>query len=342
MSGNPDLSVKLPKQLQDQLRAAQAIRDQASPPEGGAVAQGSPSSNEVPLAGTSQPSPADTAPAGSPVAEEDQSWEQRYNSLKGRLDQERRDKQTIIERMNDLENLIETMRAQGSAGTNAQAPAPKYQKLLTPEEEADYGEEMLNVVGRRAREEVTPEIETLRQEISQLKGRVDGVGNVMAKSSQEKMYDGLNAQVPDWGRINVDQGFKDWLQLSDPYSGRKRHDMLMEAFGRHDTSRVVQFFKGFAEVTGIPLGTTSPGNAAPPLSGNGQASGQKPSLQDFAAPGRARSGQDHVSPDKPVYTSAQIARFYADRRTGKWKGREADADLIERDIFQAQHEGRIQ
>ena len=328
-----ELQVQLPKQLRDQLAAAQAIRDQqASSPEGGAAPQEEPpASNNGPLAGAE-------APAAPPASEEDQSWEQKYNSMRGRLEQERRDKQTIIERMNDLENLVETMRAQGSADRNPNIQAPRYEKLLSEQEETDYGEEMLNVVGKRAREELVPEIDTVKRELAQLKGRLDGVGNVMAKSEQQKMYESLSSTVPNWREINVDLGFKDWLSLSDPYSGRNRQEMLMEAFTRHDSQRVIQFFKGFAEANGTPQSTTGPGNAAPPLN-NGSG---RPSLQDFAAPGRARSGQDHVSPDKPFYTPAQIARFYADRRVGKWKGREADADLIERDIFQAQHEGRIQ
>lgn len=340
MTANPDLTIKLPKQIQDQIRAAQEFRDQnIDPPAPDATIStqaGSPD-EIVPSAGTPQQPDGENASAGFPVGDEDQSWEQRYKSLHGRLDQERRDKQTLIERMNDLENLIETMRAAGS-DQRADATPPRYQKLLTEQEEADYGEEMLTVVGKRAREEITPEVETLKQRLERLEGRVEGVGNVMARTEQQKMYDGLNGQVPNWQQINVDQGFKDWLQLSDPYSGRRRHDMLMEAFSRHDTARVVQFFKGFAEVTGTPTNTASPDVSAPPLN-NGSG---KPSLESFAAPGRARSGLDVVSPDKPVYTNAQIARFYADRRTGKWKGREADADLIERDIFQAQHEGRIQ
>jgi hypothetical protein len=49
-----------------------------------------------------------------------------------------------------------------------------------------------------------------------------------------------------------------------------------------------------------------------------------------------------LPPEKPVYTAAWIARFTADRIAGKYRGREADAEAIERDIWQAQHEGRIQ
>jgi hypothetical protein len=49
-----------------------------------------------------------------------------------------------------------------------------------------------------------------------------------------------------------------------------------------------------------------------------------------------------LPPDKPVYTHAWIAKFMDDKRVGKFRGREAEAEAIERDIYQAQHEGRIQ
>src|SRR4029453_5355696 len=97
-----------------------------------------------------------------------------------------------------------------------------------------------------------------------------------------------------------------------------------------------------SEATGPPPGNSGPGPSAPPLASNGNGSG-RPSLEDFAAPGKARSApQDNLPPDKPTYTSAWIARFLGDKRTGKYRGREADPDAIERDIYQAQHEGRIQ
>ena len=152
--------------------------------------------------------------------------------------------------------------------------------------------------------------------------------------------------MPNWLAINRSQEFKDWLQQQDGYAGRSRKEMLLEAFNRHETDRVLRFFKGFlTEATGTPPTSSSPGNSAPPLANghqpNGNGSG-RPSLEDFAAPGRARSGPQDLPPDKPTYTSAWIAKFMADKRTGKYRGREADADAIERDIYQAQHEGRIQ
>jgi hypothetical protein len=336
---NPELQLTLPKQLRDQLAQAESLRSQmgdGNAPDGTSLPQGEAQDAISPQTGTGQPPALENAPTPS---DGDLSWEQRFRSLQGRHEQSQRNNQALADRIGELENLVASMRASGADSGTSITPSPANYKLLTPEEETDYGEEMLSVVGKRAREELTPEVETLKQRLERLEGRVEGVGNVMARTEQQKMYDNLNHDVPNWQQINVDQGFKDWLQVPDPYSGRKRHDMLMDAFTRQDTQRVIQFFKGFAEVTGTPTTPESPRNVAPPLN-NG--SGQKPSLADYAAPGRARSGLQEMPPEKPVYTNAQIARFYADRRVGKWKGREAEADLIERDIFQAQHEGRIQ
>jgi hypothetical protein len=42
-----------------------------------------------------------------------------------------------------------------------------------------------------------------------------------------------------------------------------------------------------------------------------------------------------------MYTAAWIAQFTQDKLRGVYRGREADANAIEADIWQAQHEGRI-
>jgi hypothetical protein len=75
--------------------------------------------------------------------------------------------------------------------------------------------------------------------------------------------------------------------------------------------------------------------------GDGQATAAS-ILEDFAAPGRARSAPQTTPPEKPFYSQASIAKFYADKLAGKFRGREAEVAQVEADIFQAQHEGRIQ
>ena len=43
-----------------------------------------------------------------------------------------------------------------------------------------------------------------------------------------------------------------------------------------------------------------------------------------------------------MYSPQDIQKFFNDVRTGKYKGREPERDRIERDIFAAQRENRIQ
>ncbi len=329
---------KLPEALRKQIVEADAIRAQMNgdaPPADGQP----PQQDDQPPA---QQPPAQQPPGEQPPPD-DQSWEQRFKSQQGRLETLSNTNRALNERLNHFENLIATMEARGQQQpANAPPPAPTKVTLVTDQERADFGDELLGVMGKRAREELVPEYSELKMRLDRIEGRVDGVGKVIAKERTDSVFGALQAQIPDWDAINHSQEFHQWLAQPDTFSGRIRHDMLKEAFARQEAGRVVAFFKGFlTEATGLPSTPSSPGNSAPPLPGNGQGSG-KPSLEDFAAPGRARSAPaGQLPPDKPVYTTASVSQFYAERRTGKWKGREAEADAIERDIFQAQHEGRF-
>jgi hypothetical protein len=333
---NPSHESPVPDQLKKQIAEAEAIRKQMSPEAP------NPGDNTPPEEPAAETPPA--APPPSPAQPElDESWEQKFRSQAGRMEQLVNTNRALNERLNQLDDLIIAMQAKGAEAPNPNPPpAPAPKTLITDQERTDYGDELLTVVGKRAREEYAPEFEQLASRLAKLEGRVEGVGQVMDKTQQQDVYAGLDQHVTDWREINKDANFKAWLAMPDPYSGRVRHDMLKDAFSRHETGRVVAFFRGFlTEAAGLPPNPPSPGLSAPHPNGNGNGSG-RPSLEDFAAPGRARSAPQPLSPDKPMYTSAQIAQFFADKRVGKYKGREAQADQIERDIFQAQHEGRIQ
>jgi hypothetical protein len=264
--------------------------------------------------------------------------EQRARSAEGRIEQMAERERMLTERLNQLETTISTLRATGAQEPPAAPPAPK-PRLVTPEEENEYGKEMLDVVAKRARDEINPELEAVRLELGNLKNRIDGTTQVLTRSQQLTVYQTLDRDVPNWRDINVSSDFKRWVSEVDPYAGRTRKELLTEAFTRQDANRVLRFFKGFAEAIGTPPVPQGSVAATPPTPGNPT----QPTLEELAAPGRARSAPlNPVPPEKPVYTSAFVTKFMADKRTGKWKGREAEADAIERDIYQAQHEGRFQ
>lgn len=285
-----------------------------------------PQSNPEPV---QHPVPAPT-PQSNP---EPENWEHRYNSMKGRADQEAARNRELQERLASQQRLLAIMEA---APQPAPQPAPTNARLITPMEETEYGVEMLDVVGRRAREIVTPEMATLRAEIAELKRQIGGVNNVVAQSARDKFFSDMDAQMPGWRTQNEDPQFLSWLDLPDPYSGAIRSNLLRQAFAGYDLARVQSFFKGFLSHEAAPRPAEVPvvaatGARAPELS-----------LENLAAPGRARqSGSAQLPAEKQIYTRADIKQFYKDTNSGAWAGREPERLAMERDIFRAQNEGRI-
>jgi hypothetical protein len=122
-------------------------------------------------------------------------------------------------------------------------------------------------------------------------------------------------------------------------SGRKRQELLQEAYNSNDTTRVVAIFESFLREAGH-------NTAAPPAAHSTNGAGTPPpasGLERFAAPGPARSAPtpSGSAADTETFTTGDITRFYADKRTGKWKGREAEADAYEAKIIKAGRENRV-
>lgn len=317
---------KLPKQIQEQVDAVNAAltTQPENPPQ-------------EPDQQDEYEEEDDGQPEGEPSELQPDSWEQRARSAAGRLEQALTMNQTLARRVSELEDQMagKKLRAESS-----EPPPYQKQELIKPDELNDYGEEFFDVVGRKAKEVFSPELYNLGERLKRLEGQQQVVTQIVDKTQKRTVYDQLYDEVPQWKEINHHPAFKQWLGQLDPYSGRPLAEMLSEAMSRHDGNRVVNFFRGFAEAAGLPLNPSNGQDVAPPPA-NGSGSG-RPSLEDFAAPGRARSAPQSLPPDKPIYTVAQIRELSDQKRRGLWRGREADLEAIERDIFAAQHEGRIQ
>lgn len=278
------------------------------------------------------PEPAPTPePAPAPA---EQSWEHRYNSMKGRFDRAQAQLRQQGDRITNLEQLLAAA-ALKQPGP-APAPAPS-ERLVTEKEEEEYGAELLTIVGKRAQEVLTPEVIALRRELEQVKSQFGDITRNQGKTARQSMLSEMDRQLPNWKEINTHEDFLAWLALPDLYSGAIRHDLLSAAFEQNDTPRVLAFFNGFlteeaALAPRVPEPTPTPPAITPP---------GKVSLEELAAPGRAKSAASDTPAAKPVFMRAQISQFFADVAAGKYRGREKEKDQIEAAIFAAQAEGRI-
>jgi hypothetical protein len=218
---------------------------------------------------------------------------------------------------------------------------PEIKKLVTAEEEEEFGEEFLGVVGRKAREELASELFKIQRQINDLTGTVGNVTQSVVTSERDKMKVQLDAAMPEWRQINYDDQFMSWLALPDPFSGVIRHELLKSAYASNQSARVLTFFRAFVaeQATGSP---PSPGNGAAPTSSNGAAPTSKIPLESLAAPGRASpAAPGSVPADKPIITRQQITQFYADVAAGKYRGREAEKLENDAAIIAASNEDRI-
>lgn len=238
------------------------------------------------------------------------------------------------DRMAMLENTVaELQRAQAAPP----APPPAPVQLVTEKERDEFGAEMLDVMGRRARETISPELAELRAMMGTLEQKVTGTQRATVQNAREGMLSKLSEQLPEWQQINVRPEFKAWLALPNPYADGSRHSALLRAFEQNDTGRVLNFFNGFISELAAqdPADTPAPAPAtlpAPP----------KPGLETLAAPGRARtSAQPNAPAEKQIITTADVNAFYAAVRQGMYRGREAEKEALEQELFAAQREGRV-
>lgn len=274
--------------------------------------------------------------------------EHQFQSMKGRYEREQENSRRMARQIADMQHLMASLQAAPPAQPQNQGSGVKFEsgpgqpRYVTPTEVQEYGEELMDIVGRRAREVYEPVIAQLANELNTIRQQVGGVRNSVAYDASVKMYEDLAKEVPNWEAINGSVEFGQWLDQPDPLTGQIRRSILNYSHGRNMTGSVIAAFKGFLSDQasfGPANGGTVPGNGADIH--RGVASTPQTDLRAYAAPGRAKTGQTQVPPEKPIFSTADITQFYREKTAGKYAGREAEADAFERQLYEAGREGRI-
>lgn len=300
----------------------------------------SPTAPTAPKAEEAAP-PEETVPELRPEAGQDQgnagaeNWEHKYSVLKGKYDAE---VPRLQQANNALSGRVDEMSAQMNQLMAEQAkPADPIEpgQYLNAEEIDDYGEDMIAVVKKAAREEFEPAMASLQQENAQLRGLLGGMQQQTVQSARQTMLDTLDGEVANWRELNSQPEFIGWLENLDPYSGQKKLDMLRAAFEGNNAPRVLAFFRGYLNENAAFTAGNGPSTA-----------GQDPqvSLDTLVAPGRPSDGNDTRAQEgntKKIWTQQEIGSFYNDVNRGVYRLRPEKKAELEADIFDAQLTGRI-
>jgi len=268
--------------------------------------------NQDPAPTPAPSEPAATAPAA-PAAtpsEGDEKWEARYKTLHGKYNAEvPRLHSALKERDSKLNSLTEEVEAL------KQALAKPKESLVKPEEVNEFGEPLVDLIRRAAREEV----QTKDAEIAALKKRLESFEATTVQTREVSFFDKLNAAVPDWMAINDDPDFHAWLGEVDDLTGATRQDILSAAEEKRDADRVARFFKAFKKVQ------------------ENKSAAATASLDSQIAPVASRV--EDPPKGKKIWTRAEIADFYAKDRRGELD--EKTATAIDAEIQLAVRERRV-
>lgn len=296
-----------------------------------------PANSETPPA-----APSVTPPAASPPAED---WEQKYRTLQGKYDSE---VPGLRSQVNGLQQVLANLEPRSPQQPAKPDPAPAATTVGASAEDVEaYGQELIDAVRRWARMEVQPLVDAV-------KAQIDGLGSTFQKversqketavyNAREVCKAGLNADPklgPVWEKLNKEPSFIAWVQQVDPLSGQVRQPLLQGAFDAGQLDRVKAFFNAYLSehtATQVP-----PQDAAHTPAPQPQGTG-RPTLEDFAAPGRGSQATPPQggAPEKRTWTQPEIAAFYRDVQRGVYAQREAEKLRTEQDIIAATVEGRI-
>lgn len=352
----------LPKAVRAQVeRSNQLATEYVNSLKGGEPPAGEPPAGEPPAgepsatppAASGTPPAAGAPPAGEPPKE---GWEQKYKVLQGkynaevpRLQNQVRDQNTQLQsfqsQLTATQNLLASLSAQREPAPSASQPAtpPAATKLVKDEEVKEFGADLIDVIRRAAREEMSgllPEIDRrvapVAQRVNQVAQATQDVGQRVAQNDQQSVLAALATAVPNWQEMNEDPGFLEWLDQVDPFSGAQRGALLKQAYKAHDGPRVVAFFNGYLKEHAA---------VTPPAAPKVPAAAPAPqrNLEQFVAPGTPKTGAASTQDGsgKRVWSRAEIGQFYSDVQAGRFKGTKEQRKQVETDIFAAQREGRI-
>lgn len=332
---------------------------QPQPAGPGVPGLGTPGFNPQP---TAQPAAnAQTPPAPAPAPADDPAAEQRYKVLQGKYNAEvPRYQQQLKEReaqLQAMQNQLASTQAllAGMAQPPQLARAAPAPSLVTPKEVTEFGADLYDFVKRAAQEVVAPQVHSLEERFRPVAQTVQNLAPAVQQNAEnqartaaevahEKMCNGLDELATGWEAVNSTPEFLAWLEQPDPYAGARRGDMLAQAYRSGDVTRVANFFTGFTK----EHAAVAPSGQQPQPAAQGTTPAATPnvSLASLAAPGTGvggpqAAGTPNESGQQRVYTRSEIAAFYEDVRKNAYRGRDAEKVAIERDIFNAQKQGRV-
>lgn len=265
--------------------------------------------------------PPTPAPAPAPA----ENWEHKFRSLLGKVNTEMPE---LRAREVALTSRVTALTEQVTALTKAPATKPE-SAAVDPRDAQQFGEDMIEMVQRNARQvydalkaEFGQMASALEGRVTALEERVVGVTQKTERTLEDSFYSSLAEHVSDWEQVNASQRWLEWLGETDPVYGLPRQTALDSAFERLDAPRVVAIFKKYKDETKAKA---------------------VPSLESQLTPASVGGAPQAPSTPAPKQLLSQkfVQNFYTDVAKGRYAQKPQEQERIEAEINLAAQEGRI-
>lgn len=204
----------------------------------------------------------------------------------------------LTQQLRDTQKQLEEAKA---AQKKAESDAEKANNEINTKLQnlrGDYGDDIIDALQSIA--DKTQETVQPQQEVS-------------SEDTTERFWRNLRRRVPDFDELNTSSEFITWLQTPSS-SGFTYQQVLNEAGSDLDYESCAEIFAQFKAL---------------------KANKKAPKAEDFAAPPRGQQKREPVQ--KKQYSPQDWIKLQDDIRKGRYRGREAEAAALEKEIHAAIH-----
>jgi hypothetical protein len=315
----------LPRQVEAQLRELEALEKQLAEGQNPAPADPEPTPAEPPQDPQPQPTepkPVEPTPTPTEPVVAEETWQQKYKTLKGMYDAE---VPRLHADLRDLKAQVDNLRKVSEIKPVEPAKPAAATKLVTDADVEAFGQDLIEVQRKVAREvasEFRGELDAMRAENEKLREQLTSTGTQVSEASFEQR---LYRMVPDFEAVNADPKWIAWLNEVDPLLRAPRSSVAQQAFNRGDAEGVAHYVAMFKQ-------TIAPVE---------QKADKTEELERQLQPNRGATSAPPASQKGKVYTNADIEKMFRKAADLGTKGQTDAAKKLEAEIDAAYMEGRV-
>ena len=315
----------LPKQVEAQLRELEALEKQLTDAQNPAPADPAPTPAEPPQdpqPAPAEPKPVEPTPTPTEPVVAEETWQQKYKTLKGMYDAE---VPRLHADLRELKAQVDSLRKASETKPVEPVKLKAAEKLVTDADVEAFGSDLIEVQRKVAREvaaEFRGELDAMRAENDKLREQLTSTGTQVSEASFEQR---LYRMVPDFEAVNADPKWIAWLNEVDPLLRAPRSSVAQQAFNRGDAEGVAHYVALFKQ------------NSKPVE----PAADRTEELERQLQPNRGATSAPPTSQKGKVYTNADIEKMFRKAADLGTKGQTDAAKKLEAEIDAAFMEGRV-